>query len=79
MWSSIGPAKPGLYIREAECGCYSEVDRAEDGELIELRVQVCETHMNIAFDELELRVHGEKAQLTLPLPSSADGQGERQS
>lgn len=69
MSSSIGPAAGGRYFREAECGCYSEVERAPDGELIELHVQVCEAHMNIAFDELELRVHGVKSQLTLELPS----------
>jgi len=76
--SEIGPARPGLYIREAECGCYSEVERAPGGELLELRVQVCETHMDIAFDELTLAIAGEKSQLTLPLPSPEGDRGRGQ-
>lgn len=75
MPSSIGSAGPGVYSREAECGCWSEVVLAPDGEMIELHVQVCETHMNIAFDELELRVHGAKSQLTLELPSPEGDRG----
>jgi len=55
--------------REAECGCWTETVHHPDGELLELHVQICERHMNLAFEELDLRLTGEKAQLTLPLPS----------
>lgn len=75
MSSSIRPAGPGTYSREAECGCWSEIVIAPEGELLEVHVQVCEAHMNIAYDELDLRVRSANSQLTLELPSR-DGRPE---
>lgn len=60
--------------REAECGCWTSCLFAEDGELLELKLLVCEHHMDLALSDMELRVASANSQLTLPLPSP---QGDR--
>lgn len=60
---------------EAPCGCWSQSEFSEDDELLELHVQICEDHMAMAAQAIELRLLSAKEQLTLPLPSR-DGRPE---
>jgi hypothetical protein len=70
------PAIGREVTREAECGCWSSCLFAPDGELLELKVLICEDHMNLASSDMELRIRSAGDQLTLPLPS-AEGDRER--
>lgn len=75
-YSEIFHGGAGVFEREAECGCWVQVTRHEDGSILELHVQVCEAHMDNAFSDIELRQAGNAAQLTIPLPSPEDGRRE---
>jgi len=46
-----------------------------DGELLELRLQVCEDCMNHFSNDIQLRLSSESAQLTIPLPSPEGDRG----
>lgn len=63
------------HTREAECGCWSSCLFAPDGELLELKVLICEHHMNLASADMELRIRSANDQLTLPLPSPEGDRG----
>jgi len=63
------PAIGKEVTREAECGCWTSCLYAPDGELLELKLLICEKHMNLASEDMELRVRSAADQLTLPLPS----------
>lgn len=58
------------------CQCYKELLYHEDGELLELHVYICEKHMDMASQAIELALRGENMQLTLPLPSRSASGGE---
>lgn len=58
---------------EAECGCWCKRSFAPDGELLELHILVCESHMMCQFDTLDLSPTSDGGQLTLSLPSPEDG------
>lgn len=70
------PAIGREVIREAECGCWTSCLFAFDGELLELKLLICEHHMDLASADMELRLSGANSQLTLPLPSPEDGRRE---
>jgi len=60
---------------EHECGCYCSRMFHPDGELLELRLQVCEDCMNHFSNDIQLRLSSESAQLTIPLPSPEGDRG----
>lgn len=62
-------------FEHAPCGCYSESGFSPDDELLELHVYICEDHMAMASQAIELRIASAEAQLTLPLPSPEGDRG----
>jgi len=67
MATDIRPYRQVSY--EHQCGCYCSRLFHPDGELLEIRLQVCEDCMNLFSEDIELRLTSAQAQLTLPLPS----------
>jgi len=61
---------------EHECGCFCSRLFHPDGELLELRLQVCEDCMNNFSNDIQLKLSSETAQLTIPLPSPRATGGE---
>lgn len=57
------------HVHEMECGCFYETLHHPDGDLLELRVQICETHMAMSYEEFLLHAVSVSDQLTLELPS----------
>lgn len=60
---------------EARCGCWCSRLYHPDGELLELRLQVCEDCMSKFHEALVLQIASETEQLTLPLPSPEGDRG----
>jgi len=77
-YSEIFHGGAGVFERECECGCWVQVHRAEDGSIVELHIQVCEMHMDNAFEDISLRDPSNASQLTLLLPSPEDGRTRKE-
>lgn len=51
------------------CDCYKELLLTDEGECLEIHVYICEQHMQMASQAIELAIKSANEQLTLSLPS----------